>query len=84
MLVHGQLDAGPAKGRGGLDTATIGWGFTPRERDILALLVEGRSNRAIAAVLAIAERTVETHLTSMFAKASVESRAELVARAHGP
>ncbi len=56
------------------------WRFTPRERDILTLLLEGRSNRAIGAALTIAERTVETHLTSMFLKAGVTSRAELVAR----
>ncbi len=55
------------------------WRFTPRERDILTLLLDGRSNRTIAAALDIVERTVETHLTSMFEKAGVTSRAELVA-----
>lgn len=56
------------------------WRFTPREREILALLLDGRSNRTIAAALDVVERTVETHLTSMFEKAGVASRAELVAR----
>jgi DNA-binding NarL/FixJ family response regulator len=46
---------------------------------VLALLVEGLTTRTIAAALAIAERTVEVHLTAMFEKAQVESRTELVA-----
>jgi DNA-binding NarL/FixJ family response regulator len=57
------------------------WGLSPRETQILALLGEGLTNRAIAAQLGIEVRTVETHLTSMFGKAQVESRAELVVRA---
>lgn len=56
------------------------WGFTRRERAVHARLLEGETNRVIAAQLGIAERTVETHLTRMFKKAGVESRAELVAR----
>jgi DNA-binding CsgD family transcriptional regulator len=54
------------------------WRFSPRETGILALLCEGLSTRTIAAQLGVAERTVGAHLTSMFDKAQVESRAELV------
>lgn len=79
LLVHRDLAARGGGGRAG--AAADAWRFTPRERDILASLLEGRSNRAIAAALAIAERTVEAHLTSMFEKAAVQSRAELVAKA---
>ncbi|HRG96285.1 MAG TPA: helix-turn-helix transcriptional regulator [Polyangiaceae bacterium] len=77
LLVQRQADAD-----GDPDALTVPsrWRFTARERDILELLVDGRSNRTIAAALEIVERTVETHLTSMFEKAGVESRAELVAR----
>ncbi len=50
---------------------------------MLSVLVLGWSNARIALELGIAERTVEAHLTSMFAKAGVASRAELVARALG-
>jgi DNA-binding CsgD family transcriptional regulator len=59
------------------------WKLTPRERHILPHLLDGRSNRAIATALAITPRTVESHLTSMFKKAGVESRAELVALVWG-
>ena len=42
--------------------------LTERERDVLALLAEGLSNTAIGRRLHIAERTVETHVTSIFLK----------------
>jgi len=64
-------------------TAAAAWGFSARERQVFALLARGLTNRAIAADLAISERTVEVHLTSMFEKAQVETRAELVVRALG-
>lgn len=42
--------------------------LTPREREVLVLMAEGRSNRAAAAQLVISERAVEKHVTSIFAK----------------
>ena len=42
--------------------------LTAREREVLALVAEGRSNRAIAAELYITERTVEAHITQVFMK----------------
>jgi len=42
--------------------------LTAREREVLALVAEGRSNRAIAAELYITERTVEAHITQVFLK----------------
>jgi len=42
--------------------------LTAREREVLALMAEGRSNHAIAARLFITERTVEKHATGIFAK----------------
>jgi DNA-binding NarL/FixJ family response regulator len=42
--------------------------LTPREREVLALMAEGRSNRAIADALVISERAVEKHVTSIFSK----------------
>jgi len=45
--------------------------LTPREVEVLALAAEGRSNGAIAAALALAERTVETHMRSILQKLRV-------------
>ena len=42
--------------------------LTPREREVLGLMAEGRSNGAIAAELVITERAVEKHVTSIFGK----------------
>jgi DNA-binding NarL/FixJ family response regulator len=42
--------------------------LTPREREVLALMAEGRSNRAIAEALVISDRAVEKHVTSIFSK----------------
>ena len=53
---------GRAREEGPLD------GLTGREREVLALMAEGRTNRAIAAELFISERGVERHVTSIFAK----------------
>ena len=42
--------------------------LTPREREVLGLMAEGRSNRAIAEELVVTERAVEKHVTSIFGK----------------
>jgi len=42
--------------------------LTPREREVLALMAEGRTNAGIAARLWLTDRTVETHVTSIMAK----------------
>ena len=42
--------------------------LTPREREVLALMAEGRSNTAIAAALVVTEGAVEKHVSSIFAK----------------
>jgi DNA-binding NarL/FixJ family response regulator len=42
--------------------------LTERERDVLALMAEGRSNRAIARPLCVTEKTVETHIAAIFSK----------------
>ena len=51
-------------------------GLTPREREVLALMAEGRSNQAIADALVITERAVEKHVTSIFAKLNLPPAAE--------
>lgn len=52
--------------------------LTAREREVLQLLAEGRSNGAIAARLLISVNTVETHRAAMMKKLGVRSLAELV------
>jgi DNA-binding NarL/FixJ family response regulator len=55
-----------------------------REKQILALVAHGRTNREIADRLVVAESTVKTHLVSAFRKLDVRSRAEAVARITDP
>jgi DNA-binding NarL/FixJ family response regulator len=59
--------------------------LTPRELEVLQLLAQGMSNRAIAESLFISDRTVQAHLTSIFSKTQVSSRLEAVLKAirHG-
>ena len=42
--------------------------LTPREREVLALMAEGRSNAAIASGLVVSEGAVEKHVANIFAK----------------
>ncbi len=52
-------------------------GLSPAERRVAELVAEGRTNREVAAALVLGERTVETHLTHIYAKLGVRSRTEL-------
>ncbi|MGW9031137.1 response regulator [Streptomyces sp. NPDC055722] len=54
-----------------------------REREVLALVAKGTSNREIARVLFISEATVKTHLTHLYAKLGVKDRAAAVAYDRG-
>ena len=54
---------------------------SPRELDVVRLVVEGRSNDEISAALGIGVKTVETHLRRLFERFQVASRTELAARA---
>jgi DNA-binding NarL/FixJ family response regulator len=50
--------------------------ITPREREVLALMAEGRTNLGIAKRLYLSERTVETHVASILAKLNLASSEE--------
>lgn len=56
-------------------------GLTQRESEVLALLVAGLSNRAIAAKLVVSEETVKTHSRGIYRKLAVTDRAGAVAAA---
>jgi DNA-binding CsgD family transcriptional regulator len=66
-------------------TAPVGnggvFGITPREHEVLALLADGLSDRAIAESLYIEPGTVRSHLTNLFSKLGVKSRTAAIAAA---
>jgi DNA-binding CsgD family transcriptional regulator len=53
---------------------TLSYGLSLRELEILRLLVEGHSNRAIGALLSVSQRTVENHVRHILTKLDLESR----------
>jgi DNA-binding NarL/FixJ family response regulator len=61
--------------------ATSAEAFTPREREVLALLARGLSNRDIADALEISAHTAKFHVNSILQKLGVERRTEAVVRA---
>lgn len=55
--------------------------LTPREEEVLGLLADGLTNRAIAARLAISENTVKFHVQALLGKLDAQSRTDAVVRA---
>ena len=52
--------------------------LTPRQRELLELMAQGRDNAQIAATLGLAEKTVRNHISAVFAGLQVESRAQAI------
>ncbi|MBW3562605.1 MAG: LuxR C-terminal-related transcriptional regulator [Actinobacteria bacterium] len=69
-----ELDPGPGPAAPG--------GLTPREVEVLQLVATGATNREIAGTLVISEKTVARHLSNMFTKLDVPSRAAATAWAY--
>jgi DNA-binding CsgD family transcriptional regulator len=66
------------RGRGERRRPSSGWAsLTPAELDVVRLLAEGLPNKDIATRLFISPRTVETHLTHVYAKLGLSSRVQL-------
>jgi DNA-binding NarL/FixJ family response regulator len=69
----------------GATEAAPGADLTPREREVLRLLAEGRTDREIAAALFVTPKTASNHVASILAKLGVETRTAAAALAlrHG-
>ncbi|HEX6871077.1 MAG TPA: response regulator transcription factor [Micromonosporaceae bacterium] len=81
----GALGAEPDRSRVGrlaARAAATTHGLTARELEVLRLLATGRTNQAIAAELVLSEKTVERHLSNLFSKLGVSSRAAATAYAY--
>ena len=70
LLVRSAGTWGPGALGGGLDA------LTSREREVLAELTKGRSNREIARALGVSEKTVKAHVSSVLAKLGVQDRTQ--------
>ena len=68
--------------RGAHAAAVASHGLTPRELEVLRLLAAGKTNRAIAGELVVASKTVDRHVSNIFAKLGVSSRAAATAAAY--
>ena len=74
------------RGHTGRKRPASGWtSLTPTERDVVRLVAEGLTSRDVAAQLFVSPRTVQTHLTHIYAKLGVTSRVQLAQEAacHG-
>lgn len=82
-----EIEAVIADAAGPADLPTVdGAGvLSAREREVVALLAKGRSNREIGEELVISPRTVDTHVTNVLNKLGVRTRAQVAvwAVAHG-
>lgn len=60
--------------------ATPSFNLSPREQDIVTLVVDGKKNKEIARNLQISTHTVDTHLRRVFLRLGVKTRAAMVAK----
>jgi DNA-binding CsgD family transcriptional regulator len=79
-LAVANLDTGEDARAGRAASAAARWRLTPRQGEILEHIANGLTNRTIAACLGVSERAVELHVSAIFDRAGVESRAALVAK----
>jgi DNA-binding NarL/FixJ family response regulator len=77
-----RLGAAPDLARLDAPAAPARHGLTVRELEVLRLVASGAGNRAIAAELVLSEKTVERHLSNIFAKVGVSSRTAATAFAY--
>ena len=84
--IFGRLGAGPdvahAQSLSGKAAATPASGLTARELEVLRLVATGKTNRVIAADLFVSEKTVARHVSNIFTKLGLSSRAAATAYAY--
>jgi LuxR family maltose regulon positive regulatory protein len=74
-------DARHAGSRSAQSSSRVSVTLTARERDVLAMISQGFSNKSIARALGISPETVKTHVKRIFLKLAVNTRTEAVCRA---
>ena len=68
---------------GRLEAAGRQWKLTSRQLEVLAYLVQGKSNREMAELFQCSERTVEVHVTQILKRSKASNRTEVIARYWG-
>jgi DNA-binding CsgD family transcriptional regulator len=77
LVRRGRLEAGLPRQTSAVDVV-----LTARERDVMALLAQGRTNRQIGRELYISEKTASVHVSNILAKLGASGRTEAVTLAH--
>lgn len=79
---QGSGDPAPITVPAAADAAMAAAGLTEREREVLALVAEGKSNAEIASALFLGEATIKTHVSNLLQKLGVRDRIQAVVWAH--
>jgi two-component system, NarL family, nitrate/nitrite response regulator NarL len=77
VLGEGQVPSDPPSGLAAFSHRTDS--LSPREREVLALVAAGQTNKAIAEALYVSPNTVKTHVSSLLHKLRADTRVQLAA-----
>jgi DNA-binding CsgD family transcriptional regulator len=80
-LLLSESDSFYADGRSRQPASRVSDPLTAREREVLAMIGQGHTNKRIARILGISPETVKSHVKRIFLKLAVSTRAEAVSRA---
>ena len=79
-LLQSGWDSSYAVGRSAHPGSRVSDTLTTREREVIAMISEGFTNKRVARILEISPETVKTHVKNIFLKLAVSTRAEAVSR----